>query len=121
MLGDSMFALEKLEQYEKDGLLRSQIHPTLPLRIYNYTETVQFEGKWDYITSACRGLVVEIPSGKIIARPFPKFFNIEEKKHTESDNFELYQKVDGSLGILFRYQGDIVLATRGSFTSDQAK
>ncbi len=116
-----MFALEKLEQYEKDGLLRSQIHPTLPLRIYNYTETVQFEKKWDYITSACRGLVVEIPTGKIIARPFPKFFNIEEKKHVESDSFELYEKVDGSLGILFRYQGEVIMATRGSFASDQAK
>jgi T4 RnlA family RNA ligase len=115
-----MFSLEKLERYEKDGLLRSQIHPTYPLRIYNYTETVQFEKKWDYITSACRGLVVEIPTGKVIARPFPKFFNIEEKKHVESDSFELYEKVDGSLGILFRYQGDIILATRGSFTSDQA-
>lgn len=115
-----MFSLQKLEQYEKDGLLRSQIHPTYPLRIYNYTETVQFEKKWDYITSACRGLVVEIPTGKIIARPFPKFFNIEEKQHIESDKFELYEKVDGSLGILFRYQGEVIMATRGSFTSDQA-
>ncbi len=116
-----MFSLSKLEEYEKKGLLRSQIHPTLPLRIYNYTETVQFEKKWDYITTACRGLVVEIPSGKIVARPFPKFFNIEEKCHTASEHFEVYEKIDGSLGILFRYNGEIIMATRGSFTSDQAK
>lgn len=115
-----MLSLEKLEKYEAEGWLRSQIHPTFPLRIYNYTEKTQFEGKWDYITTACRGLVVEIPSGKLIARPFPKFFNIEENKHQATDNFEVYEKIDGSLGILFRYQGQIILATRGSFTSDQA-
>lgn len=115
-----MLSLEKLEKYEADGWLRSQIHPTYPLRIYNYTEKTQFEGKWDYVTTACRGLVVEIPSGKLVARPFPKFFNIEENKHRATDSFEVYEKIDGSLGILFRYQGQIILATRGSFTSDQA-
>ncbi len=116
-----MLNLEKLEKYEKDGWLRSQIHPRFPLRIYNYTEQTQFEGKWDYVTSACRGLVVEIPSGDLIARPFPKFFNIEEKKHTPTQNFEVFEKIDGSLGICFRYQGEIILATRGSFTSDQSQ
>jgi T4 RnlA family RNA ligase len=116
-----MLNLEKLEKYEKDGWLRSQIHPEYPLRIYNYTEQTQFEGKWDYVTSACRGLVVEIPSGKIVARPFPKFFNIEEGKHIPTQNFEVFEKIDGSLGICFRYQGEIILATRGSFTSDQSQ
>jgi RNA ligase len=28
--------------------------------------------------------------------------------------------MDGSLGILFNYKGEWVLATRGSFTSDQS-
>jgi hypothetical protein len=32
----------------------------------------------------------------------------------------VYEKMDGSLGIVFWYQGQWVVATRGSFTSDQA-
>lgn len=115
-----MLSLAKLEQYEKEGWLRSQIHPKYPLRIYNYTEKTQFEGNWNYITKNCRGMIVEVPTGKVIGRPFPKFFNLEESRHTPTDNFQLYQKVDGSLGILCKYQGELIFATRGSFTSDQA-
>jgi hypothetical protein len=29
--------IEKLEQYHKDGLLQKQIHPTLDLTIWNYS------------------------------------------------------------------------------------
>ncbi len=111
--------LEKLNQYYEDGLLYKQVHPTLPLTIWNYTETVQFEGKWDEITLMCRGLVTD-DKGNIVARPFTKFFNIEEGKYTPTENFEVFEKMDGSLGIVFWYEGQWILATRGSFTSDQA-
>jgi len=111
--------LEKLNQYYEDGLLYKQVHPSLPLTIWNYTETVQFEGKWDEITLMCRGLVTD-DKGNIVARPFSKFFNIEEGKYTPTEKFEVWEKMDGSLGIVFWYQGQWILATRGSFTSDQA-
>jgi RNA ligase len=39
---------------------------------------------------------------------------------TPTENFEVYEKMDGSLGIVFWYRGQWVVATRGSFTSDQA-
>ena len=45
---------------------------------------------------------------------------MEEGKHTSTPDFDVYDKMDGSLGILFNYKGEWVLATRGSFTSDQA-
>jgi len=67
----------------------------------------------------CRGLVTD-DNGNIVARPFKKFFNMEESKHTPTDDFKVYEKMDGSLGILFHYEGEWVMATRGSFTSDQA-
>jgi RNA ligase len=111
--------LEKLNKYYEDGLLYKQVHPTLPLTIWNYTETVQFEGKWDEITLMCRGLVTD-DKGNIVARPFNKFFNIEEGKYTPTENFEVWDKMDGSLGIVFWYEGQWIVATRGSFTSDQA-
>ena len=111
--------LEKLHKYREDGLLYSQVHPSLPLTIWNYSEKVQYEGLWDEVTLMCRGLVID-DSGNIVARPFRKFFNMEEKRHTPTQEFEVYEKMDGSLGILFNYNGEWILATRGSFSSDQA-
>ena len=111
--------LEKLNKYYEDGLLYKQVHPSLPLTIWNYTEKVQFENLWDEVTIMCRGLVTD-DKGDIIATPFKKFFNIEEGRYTPTETFEVYEKMDGSLGIVFWYEGQWILATRGSFTSDQA-
>lgn len=110
--------LETLHRYCEDGLLYKQTHPTLPLTIWNYTEKVQYEGLWDEVTSMCRGLVTNDKG--IVARPFRKFFNIEEGKHNPTSEFDVYEKMDGSLGILFFYKNEWVFASRASFTSDQA-
>jgi RNA ligase len=109
-----------LNQYYEDGLLYKQTHPTLPLTIWNYTPEVQYGQLWDEITLQCRGLIVD-NEGNVVARPFKKFFNTEEGKHTPTPEFEVFEKMDGSLGILFYYQKEWVFATRGSFTSDQSK
>ena len=111
--------LEKLNKYYEDGLLYKQVHPSLPLTIWNYTEKVQYENLWDEVTLMCRGLVTD-NEGDIVATPFQKFFNIEEGKFEPTEKFEVYEKMDGSLGIVFWYEGQWVVATRGSFTSDQA-
>lgn len=96
-------------------------HPTLPLSIYNYSRTTQYEGKWDNITKSCRGLILD-REGNVVAKSFDKFFNLEEHNPEEIPNeeFEVYEKLDGSLGILFWYQGKWILASKGSFISDQA-
>jgi RNA ligase len=113
--------LDVLKKYYQDGLLLKQTHPTLDLTIWNYSSKVQYERLWDNITTQCRGLVTN-SKGDIIARPFKKFFNYEEHKPEEIPNeqFEVYEKMDGSLGILFNYKGEWIMATRGSFTSPQA-
>jgi RNA ligase len=69
----------------------------------------------------CRGLVLD-SEGNVIAKPFRKFFNMEEHKPEEIPNepFEVFEKMDGSLGILFNYKGEWILSTKGSFNSDQA-
>ena len=51
--------LETLEKYHNEGLLYKQVHPSLPLTIWNYTEKVQYEGLWDDITLMSRGLVTD--------------------------------------------------------------
>lgn len=111
--------IEKLNKYFEEGFVYKQVHPTLPLTIWNYSEKVQYENLWDETLLMCRGLVTD-NDGKIVARPFKKFFNIEEGKHTPTEEFEVVEKMDGSLGILFNYKGEWVFATRGSFTSDQS-
>jgi len=111
--------IEILNRYFDEGLVYKQVHPTLPLTIWNYTENVQYGNKWDEITLQTRGLVTDI-HGTVIGRPMKKFFNMEEGKHIPTQDFEVFEKVDGSLGIVFNYKGDWLIATRGSFASDQA-
>jgi len=112
--------LTKLNKYVDDGWLSCNKHPTLDLFIYNYTPQTQFENYWDDVTIQCRGLILD-SNGNIVGRPFPKFFNIEQNLHTPTENFEVFDKVDGSLIIMCRYKGNEIIATRGSFVSDQAK
>ena len=113
-----------LERYHKDGLLHKQTHPTLDLTIWNYSPKVQYERLWDEITVQCRGLVTN-SKGEIVAKPFKKFFNYEELVGKgvipeKGDYVYVQEKMDGSLGILFNYDGEWIMATRGSFTSEQA-
>jgi RNA ligase len=113
--------LETLERYHLEGLLHKQTHPTFDLTIWNYSPKVQYERLWDDITIQCRGLVTN-SKGEIVARPFKKFFNYEEYTSEEIPNelFDVFEKMDGSLGILFNYEDEWIFATRGSFTSPQS-
>lgn len=112
--------LDTLNKYHEEGWLIKQTHPTLPLTIWNYSSKTQYEQKWDNVTLQCRGLVTHDYTARVVARPFKKFFNWEEKKHTPTDTFDVYEKMDGSLIILFHTEGQWVAASRGSFTSEQA-
>lgn len=112
--------LGPLRKLEEEGLIRSQVHPEFPLIIWNYTEQTQFTKAWNEWTLMARGLITD-QEGNIIARPFKKFFNYEE--HTEAlpdGTPEVVEKVDGSLGIVYWFDGHWHVATRGSFTSEQA-
>lgn len=113
-----------LDKYVEEGWLIKQGHPTLPLSIYNYSQNTQYEKHWDAVTLSCRGLITDDETGEVIVNPFNKFFNYEEVPSQvpwlSSDYVYIQNKMDGSLGILFNYKGEWILATRGSFTSDQA-
>jgi RNA ligase len=111
--------IEILNEYEQNGLLTKNKHPKFDLFIWNYTPKTQYESLWDNVTLSCRGLVTD-NDGNIIALSFTKFFNIEEGKFEPTEKFEVWEKMDGSLGIVFWYEGQWVVATRGSFTSDQS-
>lgn len=111
-------------KYIDTGLVNKQFHPTFPLVIYNYSQLTQFSKAWDDVTLMCRGLIVNKDTHEIVARPFKKFFNYEEHlangMPVPSEMPMIYKKLDGSLGILYSWEGKQYIATRGSFTSDQA-
>lgn len=111
-----------------EGFITRKAHPTLPLSIYTYSRTCQYSRRWNEATIACRGLIVDDGTGAIVARPFDKFFNVGEHEHgfeyappLPDEPFEIYDKVDGSLGIMFHYAGAWHVASKGSFISEQAQ
>lgn len=118
---------ETIKPYIEKKLISEQPHPDYPnIRIFNYTQHCQFEGAWDEVTKQCRGLILNVETGEIIARPFPKFFNYGEyisKGWTIPNGIpKITEKLDGSLGILYQLEGNKrAIATRGSFVSEQAQ
>lgn len=117
-----IFDLDALDKHFRDGNVRMQRHPKFPLKIYNYTHKCMYDGIWDHVTKACRGLIVR-EDGEIIARPFRKFFNYGQAGAPELDLDHpviVTDKMDGSLGVGYTWEGEPYIATRGSFTSEQA-
>ncbi|MBO0869409.1 MAG: 2'-5' RNA ligase [Micromonosporaceae bacterium] len=120
---DELFPAAALGRALADGYVRRQLHPTLPLAILNYTAKAAYTGAWDEVTLTCRGLVVDNDTGRVVARPFRKFFNYGQAGAPQLDlgcPATVTDKVDGSLGISYPTGDGWAVATRGSFASDQA-
>lgn len=104
------------------GYLKVTAHPNDELLLFNYTNKAQFDKAWNEYPQLlqCRGLILD-KEGNVVARPFSKFFNIEEYSILPPyNNFEITDKLDGSLIIVSWYKGEMIVSTRGSFNSDQA-
>lgn len=112
-----------LNKMVEAGYVNVTKHPTLPLYIYNYSKECQAKHVWNDVTETCRGLIVD-SNKNIIARPFKKFYNYEELINMgvsiPDEDFQVYEKLDGSLGILYFWDNKAYIATRGSFCSDIA-
>ena len=119
-----LFSPSALAAALADGYVREQVHPLEPLAILNYTERAAFAGEWNEVTLTCRGLVYHRETQRIVARPFAKFFNHGQPGAAVIDvtaPVHVTDKLDGSLGVLYPLpSGGWAVATRGSFTSDQA-
>lgn len=114
--------IELLNNHIENGLISKKEHSTAPLNIYKYTKQTQYSQKWDEMTKMCRGLILD-DDYNIVARPFGKFFNLEEHDLSELPNepYKIYDKLDGSLGILYWFDDTPYIATCGSFHSEQAQ
>jgi hypothetical protein len=117
---------ETILPYLASGLISEGVHPENEnIRIYNYTLRCQYDQAWDDVTMVCRGLILNVKTNEVVARPFPKFFNYGEliAKGIEipPEKPIASEKFDGSLGILYWLNGRLWIATRGSFVSEQAQ
>ncbi len=119
-----MAVIDISELKSRDKYITCVKHTSLDLLIWNYNHSCQYDRAWDDYTVQARGLITD-SKGKIIARPFRKFFNVGEREDTQAyklpDTFlEVREKLDGVLGIHY-YNGDqVCIATRGTFTSTWA-
>lgn len=112
--------IEAIKEEIAAGYISEQQHPSSLLRILNYTQRTQYEWRWNKETMQCRGLIVD-ENWNVVKRPFPKFFSLEQLGGKfPSESFDVYDKLDGSLGILYHINHVPMIATRGSFVSDQA-
>jgi len=80
-----------------------------------------FAARWNWFEKVSRGLLIDSKTAEIVARPFDKFFNWgENSQKRKSGLVEVLEKCDGSLGILYRRDGELKISTRGSLKSEQA-
>jgi RNA ligase len=127
--------IQLIEQMIEEKYITKRPHPTDDLFILNYSHTAAIDRKWNEATMMCRGLIVD-GDWNIVARPFKKFFSFDQWQSLRNDvhhmlgmkyrdmfkgDYDVYEKADGSLGILYTSNGSLAIATRGSFESDQAK
>lgn len=136
--------LQEFEQEADKHTVNRQVYENLVS--FKYTDMTVYKRNWNNVTLHARGIVFDRNTGKVLARPFDKFFNYEElvdkntgnlkqtaevvKQYLGYDNlytdyrhqkFTVTEKIDGSLGILFYTGSCWIVKTSGAFDSDQAK
>jgi RNA ligase len=110
-----------LQQACSLGFVYPRLDAASGLRLFIYSPQCVYENGWDQFSLLARGLIVDEAAGRVVATPFPKFFNVGERGGILPDlPFEAYEKVDGSLIIVFQHDGRWRAATKGAFDSDQA-
>lgn len=123
-----LFTEEELADQIAKKMVKRQFHPEAPLAILNYTQQAAYTPEhWNHVTDKCRGIIYHVGTLEVVARPFQKFWNINDARHPETMMESLpatppmlTRKMDGSLGIGYVANQRWAIATRGSFTSEQA-
>lgn len=113
--------LAGLERARGLGFVHRRVNRAAGLQLFIYTPRCVYDDGWDEFTVMARGLIVDEVAGQVIATPFPKFFNVGERRGDVPDlPFEAFEKLDGSLIIAFHHAGNWRAATKGAFDSEQA-
>lgn len=114
-VGDMILALRenRYVQEKKYGNISS----------FNFTKTAFYDKIWNEQTTKARGLYINIPQQRIVARAYDKFFNINERPETKMDMLQYklhfpvtaYVKENGFLGIVaYNNEDDSLFVTTKS-------
>jgi RNA ligase len=117
---------EFIENYLQTGLVSESLHKQFPLNIFTYSRKCVSSNAWDGVTSKCRGIIINRGTDEIVARPFEKFHNWGSTLAAPTSQLEIskpvvMEKVDGFMCTLYTWEGVGYIASKGSFTSIQAK
>lgn len=94
---------------------------------FNFTNKAFYDKVWDEQTTKARGLYLDTMKGKVVARAYEKFFNINERPETRFDMLQhklqfpvtAYVKENGFLGIVSynEYEDDLLIASKSTLDS----
>lgn len=98
---------------------------------FNFTSKAFYDKIWDEQTTKARGLYLDTFKGKVVARAYDKFFNINERPETKFDMLQhklqfpvtAYVKENGYLGIVSydEYNDDLFIASKSTIDSQFAQ
>lgn len=98
---------------------------------FNFTSKAFYDKIWDEQTTKARGLYPDTFKGKVAARAYDKFFNINERPETKFDMLQhklqfpvtAYVKENGYLGIVSydEYNDDLFIASKSTIDSQFAQ
>lgn len=98
---------------------------------FNFTDKAFYDKIWDEQTTKARGLYLDTFKGKVAARAYDKFFNINERPETKFDMLQnklqfpvtAYVKENGFLGIVSydEYNDDLFIASKSTIDSQFAE
>lgn len=98
---------------------------------FNFTSKAFYDKIWDEQTTKARGLYLDTFKGKVAARAYDKFFNINERPETKFDMLQhklqfpvtAYVKENGYLGIVSydEYNDDLFIASKSTIDSQLAQ
>lgn len=98
---------------------------------FNFTRDAFYDKVWDDQTTRARGLYLDTMKGRVVARAYEKFFNVNERPETKFDMLQYklqfpvtaYVKENGFLGIVSynEYEDDLFIATKSTIEGDFAQ
>lgn len=100
------------------------------ISVFNFTRNAFYDKVWNAQTIKARGLYIDTFKGKVFARSYDKFFNINEMGFTKLECLQdtlkfpvnLYVKENGFLGIVSydEYNDDLFITTKSNPDSEHA-
>lgn len=119
---------EEINKLSKSRYIKTK-HLSDNIVSLNFTENAFRSKVWNNQTIKARGLFVDKNTGKVVARSYPKFFNLHEIPNTQFSNvvktFKLpctvYVKENGFLGILSHHNGELLFCSKSTNQGDHVE